>query len=65
MSEPGQDAMTLKPKMSKNGVADNVLPAGSLRTKSQWFDCKGVSLYICDHFAVHGPDRAELILNYK
>src|SRR5438128_10830673 len=43
LSDPGQDAITLKPKMSKNGVADNVLPAESLRTRSQRFDWRGVS----------------------
>ena len=36
LSEPGHDAMTLKPKRSKNRDADSDVPAGSLRTKSQW-----------------------------
>ena len=55
LSEPGQVAMTLKPKMSKNGVADNVLPAWSLRTKSQRFDWRGVPLYMCGAMATTLP----------
>ena len=36
LSDPGHEAKTLKPSMSKKGVAERVLPtAGSLRTMSQ------------------------------
>ena len=53
--EPGHDAMTLKPRMSKKGVADRVLPAWILRTKSQQLDCNGVPLYICGAIAITSP----------
>ena len=46
LSEPGQDAMTLKPNKSKKGVADNILPAWSFKTRSQQFDWSGVPLYM-------------------
>ena len=46
LSEPGQDAMTLKPNKSKKGVAVNVLPAWSFKTRSQQFDWSGVPLYM-------------------
>src|SRR5438128_3876886 len=46
-SDPGQDAITLKPQRLKKGVAERDLPAGSFKTISQRLDKKGVPLYLC------------------
>jgi hypothetical protein len=45
LSDPGHDARTLKPKISKNGVAERDLLIGTFNTISQRLESKGVSLY--------------------
>ena len=47
LSDPGHEAKTLKPRMSKKGVAERVLPtAGSLRTMSQRLVDRGKPLTV-------------------
>ena len=46
LSDPGQDANTLKPKMSKNGAEESGLPTGVLRTISQQLVRSEVPLYL-------------------
>src|SRR5437899_12553923 len=62
-SDPGQDAITLKPQRSKNGVAERDLPADSFRTISQRLEMKGVPLYLCGAIATTSPcgDQKEQI----
>ena len=54
-SDPGQDAITLKPQRSKNGVAESVFPPDSFKTKSQRLEIKGVPLYMCGAIATTSP----------
>src|SRR5437879_4263815 len=54
-SDPGQDAITLKPHRSKNGVAERVFPPESFKTRSQRLEMKGVSLYRCSARATPSP----------
>src|SRR5438128_3971139 len=54
-SDPGQDAITLKPQRSKNGVAESVFPPESFKTRSQQLEINGVSLYLCGARATTSP----------
>src|SRR5438128_4440692 len=62
-SDLGQDAITLKPQRSKNGVVERDLPADSFRTISQRLEMKGVPLYLCGAIATTSPcgDQKERI----
>src|SRR5437773_7456241 len=54
-SDPGQDAITLKPHRSKKGVAERVFPPESFKTRSQRLEIKGVSLYLWGAIATTSP----------
>src|SRR5438128_10404310 len=66
-SDPGQDAITLKPQRSKNGVAERVFPPDSFKTKSQRLEMRGVPLYVCGAIATTSPweDQKERIVCSK
>jgi hypothetical protein len=55
LSDPGQEANTLKPKMSKNRAAERGLPTGVLSTMSQRLVRREVPEYLCGATATISP----------